>query len=662
MVEVADKSNRRGRPPGKIQVWREACLRLHDLSFARAVLQGLAPAAAAQRYLPEVMADERVASAYLRSLMQSAAEVLKSMGVPEAARTVQAWQQAPISEPPTPACCDVTTGSFAGEVSPSLDEFAEEIGVEDFSEREILKLYQERYGERACAPPAMVRAMPSTDAVLRALGLVQSRGLVLPKPTDPVRLWFSDRLTKRLVNQQIELLQDLVAFINTRGRRWFSHVPGLGQDRARRLVDWVVQHEPYLELKIATRSRWDVDRAVLFPAVVAPVALLPGAAVAQTEPLGGFSLRGIGANATGAIDDAQALEAWLETLSFKSPNTRTAYARDAQRLLFWAGECGKSLSTLTVADAAEHARFLLNPPRHWVGVLPARRQDADWRPMRGALSEASAARALAAIGHLYGFLVETGYLVANPFARIRNASSRAKGPRIDTTRSFRSVHLQMLIDVVRAMADDPTKRRARALLMLMASTGVRIGELGGTWGDVIAATVDIEGAGQHDAQCLRVVGKGGKERLLPLKPSVLVALQRHLDDRHALEQQGLLPTCPQEKTPLISVVGKTVGPDMASPTGGLSTAGIHRVIKSLCQKAANRCADPRLQAEFRSATAHWMRHAFAHEVLRASGGDLPVTQQLLGHASLATTGVYVKANLSNRHSAVMAMNDQFIDD
>jgi site-specific recombinase XerD len=54
-----------------------------------------------------------------------------------------------------------------------------------------------------------------------------------------------------------------------------------------------------------------------------------------------------------------------------------------------------------------------------------------------------------------------------------------------------------------------------------------------------------------------------------------------------------------------------------------------------------------------------MRHTFAHAVLRASGNDLAVTQQLLGHASIATTGIYIKADVSQRHRAVMAMTPLF---
>lgn len=657
-AEVAEKSTRRGRPSGKTQVEREAGLRLHDLSFARAVAQGLAPAAAAQRYLPESLVDERVASAHLRRVLQIAADILRGVGEHTAALAVSGITR---SQDKSTACEKPAIAQPLPSI-PTLDEFAEEIGAEDFSEREIQELYQERYGGQLAATPAPVAeaAAVDLDAVLRALGIVQSRGVVLPKPTDPVRMWFSQSLTTRLVDAQIVLLQDLVQYVNRHGRHWYKHVPGVGQDRARRLVGWLVQHEPFLDLKIAPRSRWDGDADDADTTEVQALTFSLASMGVGRAAAHGVSLRSDGPNALGVQSDLDAVKAWLETLSFKSPHTRTAYARDAQRLLFWAHERGKTLSTLTVTDAAEHARFLVDPPAHWMCELPTRRADAAWRPMRGPLSEASAARALAAIGHLYGFLVETGFLVANPFSRIRRASGRGRTPQIDTTRSFHSYHLQMLVSVVHAMPPGPARRRARALLMLMMSTGVRIGELGGTWGDVITTRANWEEGGHsEDAQCLRVIGKRGKERLLPLKPSVLQVLQRHLDDRRSLEQQGVLPSLEMSKTPLISVVAKPVGPDLAKVNGGLSVAGIHRVIKALCERAAKGCGDARLAAEFRAASAHWMRHTFAHAVLRASGGDLPVTQQLLGHASIATTGIYVKADMSQRLKAVMALPVMF---
>ena len=84
--DLAMPTTRGGRPPGKAQVCREAGLRLHDLSFARSVVQGLAPTVAAQRYLPDSLVDERVASAHLRHVLQIAVDILGGIAEQTAVR------------------------------------------------------------------------------------------------------------------------------------------------------------------------------------------------------------------------------------------------------------------------------------------------------------------------------------------------------------------------------------------------------------------------------------------------------------------------------------------------------------------------------------------------------------------------------------------------
>jgi site-specific recombinase XerD len=574
-------TTRGGRPPGKAQVCREAGLRLHDLSFARSVVQGLAPTVAAQRYLPDSLVDERVASAHLRHVLQIAVDILGGIAEQTAANALLAFTGITKSQAKSTAC---DTSAVAQSVPgiPSLDEFAEEIGAEDFSEREIQELYQERYGEQLAAVPAAADTsapVASTEAVLRALGIVQSRGVVLPKPTDPVRLWFSQSLTARLNGAEIVLLQELIAFINRYGRHWYSRIPGVGQDRARRLVGWLVQHEPFLEHKIAARSRWD-SASLLGGGDSCWTALQPFFKVVHAEQTHLVSsLRSMGPNAMGAQSDADAVKSWLVTLDFKSVHTRKAYACDVMRLMLWAQEQGKTLSTLTVMDAAAHARFLCSPPAHWIGRLPSHRDWADWRPMRGPLSSRSAARALAAIGHLYGFLMETGYLVANPFARIRQA--KQPDQQIDTMRSLSKAQMRMVEQYLGAMPESPTSRRLVAILALLESTGLRIGELNLTWGNLLPIRLLVPEEQLLGAKCLRVLGKGGKERLVPIKEHVLRALHAHRSDRQALIDSGLMVALTEDETPLFSVLEKPMVGKMASANGALSTAGIHRAVKRL---------------------------------------------------------------------------------
>lgn len=697
--EVATPARPPGRPRGKAKVSRQQNLRLHDIALMRAIAQGMDLRRAAQRYLPEIHADVRVIHGHLAHVVELTQTILEGMQVKAQARALalSCLRQLPTDQESQGG--ELTDDDSPGTKLPTLDAFAEEIGADDFSEAELIELYKERYGadvatgsalpstetERPtkASEPSLRVSAADTELALDGLTLVQSRGLMVPKARDPVDLWFSSNLADHLKTQGAFLIYNLMRSINLHGKHWYRRFPGIGLDRARRLVAWLVDHEPYLGMAVHERCRWSdgqpseqtasepgfaearlhLDHGANLPGLKAAAGTPSSTVASPGSRSEGWSLRAGGHNALHAVDDLQAVKTWLETLGFKSEHTRKAYARDVQRLLLWAHQRGKTLSTLSVNDASAHARFLREPPEHWVVHFPVHRDSVDWRPMRGALSPASTARALAAIGHLYGFLMETGYLVANPFSRIK--APRSAGPLIDTLRSFSSVHLEVLGEVLRAMQQDATRRRLQALLMLLESTGLRISELERTWADVQPISpAQMQAQSPADGSrlwCLRVLGKGGKERLIPLKPHVLEALERHRGDRQALVNKGVLPDLRPEETPLISVIARPVHSDLANTHGGLSTSGIHRVIKALYQQASEVCEDPEMRSDFQRATTHWLRHTFAHSVLKASGQDLPVTQQLLGHGSIATTGIYVKASLVDRLRAVQAMPDVFME-
>lgn len=610
LVEPAEKSRRRGRPLGQAKVNREAGLRLHDLAFARAVVQGVNVGAAAERYLPELPGDERVAASYFRRLLGNGADVLVGMGEPGAANVLKAWVE--------PQGAEVTE---AQAVAPTLDEFAEEVGAEDFSEREILEMYQERYGvqQTATAPTA---SRPAGAKVLDALSLIQSRGLVLPKPTDVLRLWFSAGLDRCLARAGIETLESLVSFANHWGPHWYRRVPGIGKSRGARVLQWLKDHQSYLG------EVHSLDLAAAAPADAAALVMPPDGLLRVTGP-----------NALGAQTDREALNSWLATLDFVSPHTKRAYARDVGRLLVWAQEeLGRGLSDLTVNDASAHARFLQSPSERWI-TEPGRRRSLPIT-MRAGLAPSSTARALAAIGHFYGFLVETQYLRANPFARIR--APQDKGVQMDVQRCFSNAHLQAIQLTLAKMPESPRKRRWVAILTLLEGTGLRIGEIPVSW----ASVVDVADPEVGKISCLMVLGKGGRERLLPLKAEVLQALLAHRADQLV----GDVST----PSPLIGLIDEPVHGKEEARGGALSTARVRVVLKDLFRLVADQVPGE-MAEDFRRATPHFMRHTFAHRVLTVTKQDLAVTQQLLGHKSISTTGIYIKAGLAQRLSALSAL-------
>ena len=138
---------------------------------------------------------------------------------------------------------------------------------------------------------------------------------------------------------------------------------------------------------------------------------------------------------------------------------------------------------------------------------------------------------------------------------------------------------------------------------------------------------------------------------MPLRTEARQALQLHAKDQ-------LLQELPTGERPLIGSI-ETRG-DVNLGHGALSAGRLRTVLKALFCEVAQRCQDSDLADEFMRATPHFMRHTFAHRVLQATQQDLAVTQQLLGHKSIATTGIYVKADLSQRLQAIHSLSIQSI--
>jgi integrase/recombinase XerC len=272
---------------------------------------------------------------------------------------------------------------------------------------------------------------------------------------------------------------------------------------------------------------------------------------------------------------------WLAALAHErraSPHTLRAYGDDVARFIgFQAGHTGgamteKALAKLSQADIR--------------AFITARRQEG--------LGAGGVQRALAAVRSFYKFLAKEGVL--------ENAAARA----IRTPRVRRSLPRPLSVeDAGRAIEDagehDVAWLGARdaALLTLLYGAGLRISEaLGLKRGDVpLGAT-------------LTVIGKGRKERSVPVLPLVATAL-----DDYAHQ---------------IPFTGAPASPLFLSRRGRPMSA---REAQGLMQRLRGRLGLPE------KATPHALRHSFATHILQG-GGDLRSVQELLGHASLSTTQIY----------------------
>ncbi|MBL4792838.1 tyrosine recombinase XerC [Citromicrobium bathyomarinum] len=271
-------------------------------------------------------------------------------------------------------------------------------------------------------------------------------------------------------------------------------------------------------------------------------------------------------------------ESHLATERRLSPHTVRAYVRAAERLLEATG-----LQDWTAIAALE---------------APALRAQLARRRADG-LSNRSAARELSS---LRAFLA---------FARAETGASDAQAPRLRGPRIKRTLPRPVTPDEAVHMAQTIGERRReewtglrdRAVLLLLYGAGMRLGE-----------ALSLNGADADMGETLRVTGKGGKTRVVPILPAIRTAVREYVS------------ACPHDLTP--------EQPLFRGSRGGPLSAG-------LVQRAvAEARADIGLPA---NATPHALRHSFASHLLGA-GADLRSLQELLGHASLGSTQIYTEVD------------------
>ena len=212
---------------------------------------------------------------------------------------------------------------------------------------------------------------------------------------------------------------------------------------------------------------------------------------------------------------------------------------------------------------------------------------------REGLGGRSIARHLSAIRRFYEYLLREHLAVDNPALDIRAPKSGRRLPKV--------ADVDQLNHLLDATPDDPLEIRDLSMFELMYSSGLRLSELAG---------LDLQSVDARGGE-VRVLGKGRKERLLPVGRRALEALARWLDVRGAMAPDG-------ENALYVSRRGDR-----------LSTRSIQ---SRLSRWGMSKGADQRLHP-------HLLRHSFASHMLESSG-DLRAVQELLGHADIATTQVY----------------------
>lgn len=268
-----------------------------------------------------------------------------------------------------------------------------------------------------------------------------------------------------------------------------------------------------------------------------------------------------------------------------SPHTQRAYEADLGELAAWAAD--RDL------DPADISYRLL---RGYAARLGERELD-----------RATVSRKLAAARGFFDHLRRRGQIPQNPAELLPNPRGDSRLPRVLSASEMRTL-------LERVPANAPLEARDRAMLELAYSCGLRCSEIVGLDLDAI----------DFDSEQVRVRGKGGKERMVPLGEPAGQALARYVE-----RFRPALSADPREGALLLSKSGRRLSPSDVT----------RRLARWVREAAIAGRVSP-----------HALRHSFATHLLEG-GADLRSIQELLGHSSVSTTQIYTRVEPSRLRRA-----------
>lgn len=281
---------------------------------------------------------------------------------------------------------------------------------------------------------------------------------------------------------------------------------------------------------------------------------------------------------SGSNSDSVTIQRYLDMLWMErglSDNTLAAYRRDLQQYALWLSENNRS--DISLASAVDLQQYL--------GVR-----------LRAGSAQRSAARLMSSIRGFYQFLLREGLVDSDPSRLIDSPRQGRPLPK-----SLSEQEVDRLLDA--PDIDNPIECRDRAMLELLYATGLRVTEL---------VTLKISQVSLNQG-VVRVIGKGSKERLVPMGE----------------EAQDWISTW--LRGPRLEILGG-IGSDVLFP----SKRGREMTRQTFWYRIKIYASRAGIQTHL---SPHTLRHAFATHLIN-HGADLRVVQMLLGHSDLTTTQIY----------------------
>ena len=274
------------------------------------------------------------------------------------------------------------------------------------------------------------------------------------------------------------------------------------------------------------------------------------------------------------------VEAFLRHLSIErglAKNSLAAYRRDLVKYFDFLENQSESVLTATPETVAEFIQSM----------------------QRSGLKMSSVARTLAAIRGLHRFLLTEGVTTVDPASKVRRPKLPLRLPKALTV-----AEIERLLDASgpspEAEAPNPVALRDRAIVELLYATGARVSEI---------VALDLDEI--VDAELVRLRGKGSRERVVPIGSYAQRALEAYL----------------VRTRPMLATRGSTPALFLNLRGGRLSRQSVWQLLREIGEQTHI------------EVSPHSLRHSFATHLLEG-GADVRVVQELLGHASVATTQIY----------------------
>ncbi len=278
----------------------------------------------------------------------------------------------------------------------------------------------------------------------------------------------------------------------------------------------------------------------------------------------------------------QALELFLYYLKHEkgvSPHTISNYQRDINKLLHYCHE----------QQLPQWHELRDQHIRHFIG-----------QQRRNGLSPRSIQRTLSSIRSFYRYLLRNDLATVNPANGVSAPKQSRKLPEV--------LDVDQMNQLLNINKDEPLNARDWAIMELMYSSGLRLSEL---------VNLNLDGLNLND-QTVRVIGKGNKERIVPIGRIAIKALECWLEKRVHL-------AAADEQAVFVSKRGKRIS--QRSVQLRMNEWGIKQGLDSHVHP-------------------HRLRHSFASHMLESSG-DLRAVQELLGHADISTTQIYTHVDFQH---------------